>query len=435
MRSVFAKIALIFVILLLVIGCSPLGTTVQQPTLNQTNGPQPADTPAKPPTNTSSPTGDLQVHFIDVGQGDSILIRTPSGASMLIDGGDTDTGVVQYLKSNGITRLDIVVATHPHADHIGGLVQVLKAIPVAKVVTNGQPTTTKTYENFLDTIAAGKSAYVEVKRGDTINLDGLVFTVLSPANVLGNDLNNNSIVLRLVYGKVSFLFEGDAQADAEASMLASSVSPATATILKVGHHGSRTSSTPAFLALVKPAVAIYSAGKGNVYGHPHPETLAALATVGATVYGTDVNGTVIVTTDGNTYKVSPATGQPRGPPSAQPAATPTPTLGATPIPAPAPSSGALGLEVISVTSPVAPGGTATLTAKTVPGSTCTIIVNYKSGPSQAQGLEAKVADINGNVSWTWKVGTTTTPGNWPISVTASKDKQAVTKETTFTVGK
>ncbi len=354
---------------------------------------------------------------------------------MLIDGGDTDTGVVQYLKSKGITRLDIVVATHPHADHIGGLVQVLKAMPVAKVITNGQPTTTKTYENFLDVIAAAKAEYVEVKRGDTINLDGLVFTVLNPANILSDDLNNNSVVLRLVYGKVSFLFEGDAEIKAEAGMATSVVSPFTATILKVGHHGSRTSSSPSFLALVKPEVAIYSAGKGNMYGHPHPETLAALAAVGATVYGTDVNGTVIVTTDGNTYKVSPATGQPRGPPSVQPTATPTLAPVVTNLPVLVPPSGALNLESISVTSPVAPGGTATLTIKTAPGASCNITVNYKSGPSQAQGLEAKVADANGNVSWTWKVGTTTTPGNWPISVAVSKDGQSVIKETTFTVGK
>jgi len=358
---------------------------------------------------------------------------------MLIDGGDTDTGVVQYLKSKGITRLDVVVATHPHADHIGGLVQVLKAIPVAKVITNGQPTTTKTYENFLDAIAAAKSEYVEVKRGDIIRLGNIQFTVLSPASIIGDDLNNNSLVLRLVYGKVSFLFDGDAQAEAEASMAASSVSPVSATILKVGHHGSRTSSSPAFLSLVKPEVAIYSAGRNNAYGHPHPETLAALAAVGATVYGTDVNGTVIVTTDGNTFKVSPVTGQPRGPPSVQPTSTTTSTSDITPTattpPALVPTSGTMSLEVISVTSPVAPGGNANLLAKTVPGASCSITVYYKSGPSTASGLTPKTADANGGVSWTWKVGTSTTPGNWRISVTASKDGQSVTKETTFTVGK
>ncbi|MFH0729367.1 MAG: hypothetical protein V2B19_23890 [Pseudomonadota bacterium] len=128
-------------------------------------------------------------------------------------------------------------------------------------------------------------------------------------------MNNNSVVLRLVFGKVSFLFTGDAQADAESSMLISSVSPVKATILKVGHHGSRTASSPAFLSVVQPEVAVYSAGAGNSYGHPHPETMAALLAVGATIYGTDVNGPVVVTTDGITYKVEAAKGQPRAPPA------------------------------------------------------------------------------------------------------------------------
>jgi len=270
-------------------------------------------TPAAEPT--AAPSGSLQVHFIDVGQGDSILVVAPDGKTMLIDGGEADSGALQYLQKKGIKRLDVVVATHPHADHIGGLVQVLKAVPVARVVTNGQSHTTRTYEDFLDAIAAAKAEYVEVKRGDTVALGSLTFTVLNPTPGMGDDMNNNSVVLRLAFGKVSFLFEGDAQTDAETSMSVSSFSPVQATILKVAHHGSRTSSSPAFLALVKPKVAIYSAGLGNSYGHPHPETIAALLAVGATIYGTDVNGTVIVTTDGITYKVEAAKGQPRAPPA------------------------------------------------------------------------------------------------------------------------
>ncbi len=425
--------------LLLLVGCVTPTASNLQTTAATSQTLTTTVSPATTPISTTVASGILSVHFINVGQGDSILIQTPTGASMLIDGGDTDTGVVQYLKSKGVTRLDIVVATHPHADHIGGLVQILQAVPVAKVITNGQPTTTRTYENFLDAIAAARSEYVEVKRGDTLNLGGLSFVVLNPTNIMSDDFNNNSIVLRLVYGTVSFLFEGDAQAAAEASMIASSVSPVKATILKVGHHGSRTSSSPAFLALVKPEVAIYSAGITNDYGHPHPETLAALAAVGAKVYGTDVNGTVIVTSDGNTYKVNPTTGQPRGPPILQPTSTPSssPALVPTVIPVTtsvtAPQT--LSLEIISITSPVAPGANATLVAKTTPGASCAITVYYKSGPSSASGLINKVADATGNVSWTWKVGTNTTPGNWRIVVTVTKDGQSVTKETTFTVAK
>lgn len=237
---------------------------------------------------------------------------------MLIDGGEADSGALQYLMGKGINHLDLVVATHPHADHIGGLVKILKTIPVAKVVTNGQPTTTKTYENFLDAIASAKAQYVEVKRGDSLRLGDLAFAVLNPVSPKGEDLNDKSLVLRLVYNKVSFLFTGDAETKAEEAMSVSSFSPVEATILKVGHHGSRSSSTPAFLDLVKPEVAVYSAGKGNSYGHPHAETIAALLAVGAQIYGTDVNGTVVVTTDGVTYQVSPVTGQPRGPPKVLP---------------------------------------------------------------------------------------------------------------------
>jgi beta-lactamase superfamily II metal-dependent hydrolase len=153
---------------------------------------------------TSTPSNSLRVSFIDVGQGDVILILAPDGKIMLIDGGDTNTGIIQYLQRNNVQRIDLMVATHPHSDHIGGLVQVLNAIPVAKVITNGQMDTTSTYEHFLDAISTAKAEYAEVKRGDNIALGDLNFNVLSPTTKTG-DLNHNSIVLRLVYGKVSFL--------------------------------------------------------------------------------------------------------------------------------------------------------------------------------------------------------------------------------------
>jgi competence protein ComEC len=251
----------------------------------------------------------LQVTYFDVGQGDAILLRTPDGQTMLIDGGETDTGIVGDLQALNIQRIDVMVATHPHSDHIGGLVQVLKAIPVTKVVTNGQPHTTSTYEHFLDAITSAKAEYVEAKRGDTITLGSLSFAVLSPTATTG-DMNHNSLVLRLVYGNGSFLFMGDADKDAEASMLSAGLT-LQAAILKVGHHASSSASSKAFLNQVKPKVAIYTAALGNSYGHPHAVTLTALAAVGAQIYGTDVNGTITVTTDGVTYQVSTQKGGPR----------------------------------------------------------------------------------------------------------------------------
>jgi competence protein ComEC len=288
----------------------PGSTSTQIPTGTITT-PAPSPTNTQPPeiftaianlTPTVTPGASLKVYFIDVGQGDSILILSPDGKIILIDGGEADSGCLPFLKGLGVSHIDLMVATHPHSDHIGGLVQVLKAMPVVRVVTNGQISATPTFEDFLNGIANDKAALVIAKEGDTISEGQLSFAVLSPVNTSGDDLNHNSLVLRLVYGQVSFLFMGDADKAAEASMIAAGLVLPT-TILKVGHHGSEYSSSPAFLALVHPAVAIYTAGIGNDYGHPKPVTLADLTAVGAQIYGTDVNGTITVTTDGQVYRV------------------------------------------------------------------------------------------------------------------------------------
>jgi competence protein ComEC len=407
----------------------PTATPAQPTATPQAPTPTPVQATATPeaPQVASAPAGPLRVAFIDVGQGDSILIVSPEGKAMLIDGGEADSGCLAYLQKQGIKQLDLVVATHPHSDHIGGLVQVLRSIPVAEVVTNGQPHTTSIYEQFLDAIASAKARYTEVKRGDTLKLGSLEFQVLSPVSATSGDLNSNSLVLRLVYGATSFLFMGDAGKDAEASILSAGL-PVQATVLKVGHHGSNSASSLSFLRAVSPQVAVYSAGAGNPYGHPHPETLAALAAVGAQVYGTDVNGTVVVVSDGSSYQVEVEKGTgPRAPPVAQPTEVAAPPTGVPATAAPA------GLQIVSVTSPVKPGSSATLQALTAPGATCKITVYYKSGPSKAAGLGDKAADAAGNVSWTWKVGSNTTPGTWRIVVSCSVGGQELSQETSFVV--
>jgi competence protein ComEC len=364
------------------------------------------------------PSGNsLQFTFINVGQGDATLIRTPDGKTILIDGGETDTGIVSKLQSLGVQRIDLMIATHPHSDHIGGLVQVLQSFPVAKVITSGQPHTTSVYEHFIDGIASAQAEYGEVKRGDVISLGGVDFRILNPVNNNDPDFNENSIVLLFKYGQTTFLMMGDSGAVTEADMLSAGL-PLKADILKVGHHGSTSGSTQTFLNMVQPTIALYSAGINNQYGHPALQTIAALEAVGATVYGTDRNGTISINVDLDGYTIK----------------TVQDVIGATPvfptvIVATITPSVFGGLEIVSVTSPVSKGSTASLTAKTSPNASCSITVYYKSGPSEASGLGPKTADASGMVSWTWKVGASTTAGTWRIVVNCN----GVTKETTFTV--
>ncbi len=246
--------------------------------------------------------GELTVHFVDVGQGDSILVDLGE-TEILIDGGGKLPGVVAYLSDFVDGALEVMVATHPHADHIGGLIGVLDAFEVDEIWLNGDTSTSETYSQFMSAANSEGAQVYEVRRGDTIQVGDLTFNVLHPVNLSGTT-NNNSIVLSLSYGQVDFLFTGDAEQEAEASMLTEGVVP-DVEVLKVGHHGSRTASSIQFLQVVEPEHAIYMAGKDNSYGHPHQETIINLCEVGAEIYGTDIHGTIIITTDGTTYNVQP----------------------------------------------------------------------------------------------------------------------------------
>jgi len=251
--------------------------------------------------------GTLTVHFIDVGQGDSILLDI-GDTEVLIDGGEKSPGVVSYIDDYVDGPLEVMVATHPHTDHIGGLIAVLDAFVVNEIWLNGDTTTSQTYSQFMSAVNSEGAEMFTARRGGTIQAGNLTFNVLNPASLSGT-INNNSIVLSLSYGQVDFLFTGDAEQEAEASMLAEGIVP-DVEILKVGHHGSRTASSTQFLQAAEPECAIYMAGQGNSYGHPHQETIASLCEVGAEIYGTDIHGTVIVATDGVTYSVLPSSDVP-----------------------------------------------------------------------------------------------------------------------------
>lgn len=246
---------------------------------------------------------EMRVHFIDVGQGDSILIESPNGKTMLIDGGVKGAGqqVVSYLKELGVNKLDQVVATHPDADHIGGLIPVLQTIPIEQFYDSGKVHTSQTFEEMLMAIDQKHIPYYVPKTGDLIEFDKDVTVKVLNANEHATDNNDASIVLKVVYGNVSFLLTGDAGIALEKEMMQNDV---TATILKAGHHGSNTSSSEEFIRAVKPEVTILSYGEDNKYGHPHAEVVDRLQAMGSNIYATAESGTIIVATDGVNYTVN-----------------------------------------------------------------------------------------------------------------------------------
>ena len=245
----------------------------------------------------------LTVHFIDVGQGDSILIQI-NDKNMLIDAGDNRAGdtVVSYLEDNDVEDLDFVIATHPHADHIGGMVDVIDNFNVMRFIDSGNPHTTRTYENMLIAIDENDIPFSLAESGQTIDLDpSVTIEVLNPVEPTGN-LNDDSIVLKLTYGEVSFLFTGDAERRAENRMIDEGYD-IDSDILKVGHHGSSSSTIQEFLDSVSPEVCIIMVGTDNRYGHPHEEVIDRLNLFGCEIYRTDLDGNIIVKTDGRDYSV------------------------------------------------------------------------------------------------------------------------------------
>lgn len=252
-----------------------------------------------PRTTTTPALNVLTVHFIDVGQGDSILIDL-GDVEILIDGGNRSLGVVNYISAYVDGALEVMIATHPHADHIGGLIAVLDRFEVKEIWLNGDTSTSKTFSDFMNLVNAENAIVHEAERGKSIQVGVLTFVILHPTKPLNMDTNNSSIVLSLSYGEIDFLFMGDAERQAESSVL-NLVTDIE--ILKVGHHGSRSSSSFEFLNIIKPDIAIYMAGVGNRYGHPHQETIDTLNKVGAKIYGTDSSGTIRITTEGKTYSV------------------------------------------------------------------------------------------------------------------------------------
>jgi competence protein ComEC len=251
----------------------------------------------------SNLTGNLTITYIDVGQGDSELIISPSGKTMLIDAGESEQSskIVSVMKKQSVVSFNDVVMTHPHSDHIGGIFYIISNYPVYQIIDSGYPHTTKTYANILDLIDKRNISYKVVRNGDVLDFDPNVkVEVLNPQNTWFENINDNSVVLKITYGDVSFLLPGDAEDDAE-KVYATQLDHID--VLKVGHHGSKTSTSDYLLNKIYPDVSIISVGKDNSYGHPSIITLNKLAKSHSEIYRTDVNGDITITTDGNDYSV------------------------------------------------------------------------------------------------------------------------------------
>lgn len=285
----------------------PASGTDQQSPLptpgNDTNTPEP---PAQAMETTKPqavwPAGDLEVHFIDVGQADCILIMNGEH-NMLIDAGNNGdaASIKSYLADKGVKAFDYVIATHPHEDHIGSMDTVISNYDIGKLIMTSAVATTKTFEDVLDSIDAKGMKVTKAVPGNSYTFGDASFTIIAPVSDYGNDLNNWSIVLRMTFGNTSFLFTGDAEDKAEEDILSSGAT-LTADVMKIGHHGSHSSTTQKFLDTVKPTSAVIMCGTGNSYEHPHQETLDKLTANGVSLYRTDKQGTIIATSDGKTIK-------------------------------------------------------------------------------------------------------------------------------------
>ena len=247
---------------------------------------------------TTPASGTLSVHYLDVGQGDSIFIELPNKKCMLIDAGENMYGksITEYITNLGYSKIDYLVATHPHADHIGSMAYVVNHNDIGEIYMPKVATTTKTYEKLLTAISDKGLKVKSAKAGMNIVDDGdFSIDILAPVTIEEDDLNNCSIILKMNYKGDSFLFLGDA----EKKELETVTADMSAEVLKVGHHGSRTSTTKALLEEVNPKYAVISLGKDNSYGHPHKSTLELLDEFNVETYRTDQDGTIVISTEGS----------------------------------------------------------------------------------------------------------------------------------------
>ncbi len=256
--------------------------------------------------NIGTPSGNIQISYLDVGQGDAAYIRV-NDFDILIDAGpssDSDK-LMEQLEDKNIDDFEIVIATHPHEDHIGGMTKVFEKYEVKSFYMPKVTHTTKTFENMMKAVSnEGLKAKV-IKEGTSIDLgEGAKFETYSPIEDTYDNLNNYSPIMKLTYGNKTFLFTGDAEKEVETEVAKKYSDELNADVIKFGHHGSSTSSSADFIEAISPQYGIISCGVDNSYGHPHRETLDVINKLGIETYRTDKQGQITVTSDGNTINIT-----------------------------------------------------------------------------------------------------------------------------------
>jgi competence protein ComEC len=358
---------------------------------------QSAETETEKTVDTSLPDGsELTVHYINVGQGDAALLSC-DGEYMMIDAGDNDKGtaVQSYLTKQGVSKLKYMIGTHPDADHIGGMDVILYKFDCETVMMPNITNNTATYRDVIDTMNNRGYRNTLPKVGDTYSLGSAEFTILGPQKSY-SDTNNSSIVLLLTHGENKFLFVGDAGEDAEQDLLSSGLS-LDADVLKVGHHGSRYSSSKSFLQAVSPTYAVVSCAEGNSYGHPHAETLNNLRAMGVELFRTDEQGTIVATSDGKTitWNMSPSDTWKAGEPTGS-AASDTKTKSSA-------STGTVAADSAAVAA--SDSGTATASAGATAAADSAAVTASDSGTSTASSGESAAVESNSSSNGDSNYGT------------------------------
>ena len=255
---------------------------------------------------TTGAIGTMKVHYIDVGQGDATLVQV-NGKNLLIDAGPNKSAdsLVEYIKGIGVTTIDHVIATHPHEDHIGGMDEIFDAFEVKNFYSPKVEHTTKTFEKMINAVTNEGLKITTIKAGDGSKIDlgdGTKVEIFSPVDDKYNELNDYSPIMKITFGENSFLFTGDAEKLVEKQVIANGEN-IDADVLKVGHHGSTTSSSEDFIKEVSPDIAVIPVGEGNDYGHPHKKILELLEKNNINLLRTDFEGTIILESDGENIKV------------------------------------------------------------------------------------------------------------------------------------